>query len=161
MSNDLRSLTSSNVKINHRTLVKIHIFDIVWSLLHQKGRPKLPTYPSNQDLANTFNTYFISKINNIRASFNQEEHFSGTVPNDNVPKLETYSPTSEDEIRKVSMSLPSKHCHLDPFPTWILKELIDNLLPTITKIVNLSLATSTFPSQFKSAIVKSLLKKSS
>ena len=50
---------------------------------------------------------------------------------------------------------------LDPIPTWILKEHIDVLLPTITKIVNMSLATSTFPSQFKSAIVKPLLKKSS
>ena len=78
-----------------------------------------------------------------------------------MPNLEIFSPTPEDEIRKVIMSSPSKHCHLDPIPMWILKEHIDILLPTITKIVNLSLATSTFPSQFKSAIVKPFVKKSS
>ena len=36
---------------------------------------------------------------------------------------------------------------------------IDLLLSTITRIVNLSLETSIFPSQFKSAVVKPLLKK--
>ena len=144
------------------------LFDIVESLLHQKGKPKLPTHLSNQDLANTFNTYFITKIDNIRSSFNHEvlslnheQHPAENVLNDNTPKLETFSPASEDEIRKLIMSSPSKHCHLDPIPTWILKEHIDILLPTITRIVNLSLTTSTFPSQFKSAIVKPLLKKSS
>ena len=57
------------------------------------------------------------------------------------------------------MSSPSKHCDMDPIPTWILKDHIDLLLSTITRIVNLSLETSTFPSQFKSAVVKPLLKK--
>ena len=137
------------------------LFNIVESLLHQKGKPKLPTHLSNQDLANTFNTYFISKIDNIRASFTQEELSADTATNDNVPNLEIFSPTSEDEIRKLIMSSPSKHCNLDPIPTWILKEHIDLLLPTVTKIVNLSLSTSTFPSQFKSSIVKPLLKKPS
>ena len=57
------------------------------------------------------------------------------------------------------MCSPSKHCDMDAIPTWILKDHIDLLLSTITRIVNLSLETSTFPSQFKSAVVKPLLKK--
>lgn len=76
-----------------------------------------------------------------------------------MPELNTFLPASEDEVRKLVMSSPSKHCQLDPIPTSILKDHIDPLLPTITKIVNLSLETSTFPVQFKSAIVKPLLKK--
>ena len=38
---------------------------------------------------------------------------------------------------------------------------IGTLLPTITKIVNLSMATGTFPFQFKKALVTHLLKKPS
>ena len=136
------------------------LFNIVDSLLRQKGKPKLPTHLSNQDLANTFNTYSITKIDSIRSSFTHEQHPSETVLNDNAPKLETFSPASEDEIRKLIMSSPSKHCHVDPIPICILKEHIDILLPTIIRIVNLPLTTSTFPSQSKSAIVKQLLKKS-
>ena len=59
------------------------------------------------------------------------------------------------------LSIPSKYCNLDPIPTWILKDHIDILLPAITKIVNLSIKSSVFPSNFKSAVVKPLLKKPS
>ncbi|XP_072033093.1 uncharacterized protein [Amphiura filiformis] len=141
------------------------LYNIVESLLHQKGKPKLPSHSSNQALANTFNKYFISKITNIRASFTHND-FSPTpgltppsICNSTVPELNTFLPASEEEVRKLVMSSPSKHCQLDPIPTSILKDHIDLLLPTITNIVNLSLEASTFPMQFKSAVVKPLLKK--
>ena len=142
------------------------LFKIVESLLHQKGKPKLPSHQSYQDFTNNFNHYFISKIAKIRSSFTQNDTISTsglesyTTPDSTVPTLDTFSPASEDEVRKIIMSSPSKHCDMDPIPTWILKDHIDLLLSTITRIVNLSLKTRTFPSQFKSAVVKPLLKKS-
>jgi hypothetical protein len=91
---------------------------------------------------------------------NEEDAFSyaETSP-DNVPVLDMFTAASEDEIRKLILSSPSKHCDLDPMPTWMLKEHLELLLPVITKLVNLSLATSTVPIQFKNAVVKPLLKK--
>ena len=50
-------------------------------------------------------------------------------------------------------------CAVDPFPTRLVKEYIDVLLPLITKMVNLSLANGTFPSNWKEAILIPLLKK--
>ena len=58
------------------------------------------------------------------------------------------------------MSMPSKSCPLDPMPTWIVKQCLDELVPTITEIVNHSLCSGSFPSTFKIAEVIPLIKKS-
>ena len=57
------------------------------------------------------------------------------------------------------MSMKSKCCELDALPTSLLKRMIDVCLPSITKIVNLSLETGQFTYQWKVAIVRPLLKK--
>ena len=57
------------------------------------------------------------------------------------------------------MASPTKSCRLDPVPTFLLKKVLCPLVPTITKIVNLSLSTGTFPVGMKHAMVTPLLKK--
>jgi len=47
---------------------------------------------------------------------------------------------------------------LDTIPTYLLKQCLSALLPTLTNIINLSLASGTFPDQFKSCSVIPLLK---
>ena len=59
------------------------------------------------------------------------------------------------------MSSPSKSCMLDPWPTFLVKEYVDILLPSITKLVNLSLVNGVFPAKFKQAVVTPLIKKPS
>jgi hypothetical protein len=59
------------------------------------------------------------------------------------------------------MASPTKSCSLDPWPTALLKDCIDILLPSLTKLVNLSLSTGVFPNDFKKAIVTPLIKKPS
>ena len=48
---------------------------------------------------------------------------------------------------------------LDPVPTYLLHECLDDLIPTITAIINESLVSGTGPPPFKQAIVLPLLKK--
>ena len=50
---------------------------------------------------------------------------------------------------------------LDPWPTFLVKECIDILLPSITRLVNCSLSEGVVPDEFKKAIVTPLIKKSS
>ena len=57
------------------------------------------------------------------------------------------------------MSTKFKSCKLDPIPTTSLKKILPCLLPTITKIINLSLQSGIFPRSWKTAIVTPLLKK--
>ena len=65
---------------------------------------------------------------------------------------------TDEKILKIIKNSPTKSCSLDPLPTWLLKKT-DTLLPTITQIINKSLASGTFPTSFKSALVRPLLKK--
>ena len=55
--------------------------------------------------------------------------------------------------------MQSKSCELDPIPTTLLKEVLHIVLPTITKIANLSLCQGEFCSAWKTATVHPLLKK--
>ena len=57
------------------------------------------------------------------------------------------------------MDSPTKSCALDCFPTWLLKKCVDSLLPAITSIVNMSLASGTIPPCLKTAQVCPILKK--
>ena len=87
-----------------------------------------------------------------------------SVPDDDValiPELSSLATITEAELRKIIMSSNSKSCHLDPLPTSLLKECLDCLIPTLTRIVNLSIASHSFPLNLKSATVVPLLKKPS
>ena len=44
-------------------------------------------------------------------------------------------------------------------PTWLLKECLPELLPLITNIINISMASGIVPKAFKCAQIKPLLKK--
>ena len=55
---------------------------------------------------------------------------------------------------------PSKSCELDPLPSWLLKECVDELSPIVTSIVNASLNHAIVPLSLKTALIRPLLKKS-
>ena len=70
-------------------------------------------------------------------------------------------PVTEDEVHKCIGESPTKSCSLDPIPTFLLKDCLDILLPSITKLVNYSLIEGSFPNSFKKAVVAPLIKKAS
>lgn len=75
--------------------------------------------------------------------------------------MSIFTPTTEKEIEKLIKTASSATCDLDPIPTKLLKtECLEILCPVITNIVNLSMSTGTFPTKFKHALVRPLLKKS-
>ena len=53
-----------------------------------------------------------------------------------------------------------KTCALDPFPSSILLLCIEELLPVITRMLNISLKYGYFADEWKKALVHPLLKKS-
>jgi hypothetical protein len=62
------------------------------------------------------------------------------------------------EISKIIRNLPNKSCELDPIPTWLMKDCLNELLPLITKIINTSLERAYVPPAFKSPRVRPLIK---
>jgi DNA-directed RNA polymerase subunit F len=140
------------------------LFKVVDDLLHNKTATKLPSCESDLELANKFNDFFATKITKLR---DQMSSNTGTgvhlhqpeMSSQIVHELSDFRPATENEVEKVIKSSKSKQCKLDPIPTQLLKECLEALLPTITKLVNLSLEMSTMPANLKKALVTPLLKK--
>ena len=56
-------------------------------------------------------------------------------------EFSNFAEVTLEEIKKFTRKLLSKSCELDPLPAVVLKGCLTVLLPTITRIINLSLST--------------------
>ncbi|WP_419652762.1 hypothetical protein, partial [Thiolapillus sp.] len=73
--------------------------------------------------------------------------------------LTHFSAVSETAVSALLKKMACKTCDLDPIPTSLLFDCSDEIVPALTHVVNQSLLSGTFPTVFKHAIVKPLLKK--
>ena len=130
-------------------------------MMGNSGETVLPLHTCKRNLANDFSAFFYNKILTIRSELglpglykcgSMTTSFSGTP-------LSTFMDATEIEIRNIIKLSPAKSCELDPLPTWLLKECIAELVPTITDIVNMSLRDSLMPKSLKTALIRPLLKK--
>ena len=129
--------------------------------LHRKSTKPLPTI--NQTSLTPLLTSSQTKstkfdLKNITTEQTPSPHHIS--PTTTPAPLLVFTPTSDDEISKLLLSHQNKQCDLDPIPTSLLKQCTPLLTETITRIVNLSLSSGTFPSPFKTSIVTPVLKKS-
>ena len=144
------------------------LFQIVDKLLGRGKTTSLPTASSSLALAESFNSFFISKIATIRQDLSKLERSTHPLSFDLNSELKhcnkrlsDFQPTTKEEIQKIILNSSKASCILDPLPSTLLRQVLPPLLPVITHIVNLCLSSGHFPSVQKSAIVKPLLKKSS
>jgi hypothetical protein len=108
--------------------------------------------------------FFLDKVENIRdqfdsntpvnspSPFNYDTVFHGTT-------LTSFKPITAASLWSLLKKSSPKSCALDPIPTPLLFECLDAVMPVLTNIVNTSLTTGIYPSIYKAAIVKPLLKK--
>ena len=66
---------------------------------------------------------------------------------------------SQEQVSELINRAAKKSCPLDPMPTSVVLDVMDVLLPVITNIINLSLESGVFASDWKEALLKPLLKK--
>ena len=112
----------------------------------------MPIGENENKLAEKFADHFMSKIDKIRQALKDFQNFKLNVKD--VPRFDDFQDLTEDEIRKLISELQTKTSELDILPTNVLKSFLDELLPIITKLVNLSLKQGIFPSKWKQAIVR-------
>ena len=143
------------------------VYQVTNKLLYKGKVSSLPSHTSVEELANRFADFFTDKIVKIRRVLGSDV-FTQDTPDSNIetpsntskpPELSSFEPASQEEILKLIKESASKSCSLDPIPTWLLKECQEVLLPVITHIVNLSLSTSTMPSELKEALISPIVKK--
>ncbi|KAK7111255.1 hypothetical protein V1264_010921 [Littorina saxatilis] len=137
------------------------LYHITNDLCARSSASLLPTVYPSASLPDVFSNYFVTKVEKLRDDLDSQPsvpHPLGT-PFSGDP-LASFTPVTESEVRKILTSSAPKTCDLDPIPTPLLFECLDVVLPTITKIVNDSLASGSFPDVHKTALVTPLLKKS-
>ena len=114
------------------------------------------------DLANSFGEFFIGKVNKIRDEVDKcAMSMSNNVQMIDVScnvsddiSFDQFANVSDDELLQVIAKCPNKSCVLDVLPTWLLKQHVGVLLPTLVRIVNMSLSTD-----LRRAVITPVLKK--
>ena len=134
------SLTNKDKATYYRALVNKNgddpkkLWQVLRSALHRIPEKVLPSNSSQKKLAEQFAAFFTNKIAKIRESFSSFSSFSLPSPV-NPPGLFKFDDALPDDIAKVIKNSPTKSCLLDPWPTFLVKDCLDILLPSITKIV--------------------------
>ena len=125
------------------------------------GDTMLPSNISTESLPDKFNEFFVHKIEKIRCSFGPDRpvptnpvEFSGTA-------FAEFQLVTEDFLKTVVQEMPKTSCDLDPTPTPVLYDCLDETIPVVTTIINKSLSSGIVPQCFKHALVKPLLKMAS
>lgn len=129
----------------------------------------LPEHDDPKKLAESFKEYFTSKIGKIRSEITDETKTQRQRPKDKESQVknEDHQPNvlgsfrdlSKGELKQMVLKLSNKFCCLDPIPTFLLKDCINELSPILLYIMNESLKTGVFPETMKSAVVKPTIKK--
>ena len=114
-------------------------------LLNQTADTPFPPHDDTLALANDMGSFYIEKKSDLRVSLNATEI--------------ALRREDMDSLSNLVLKAPAKCCLLDPVPTNILKDCLDELLPIFSTTINLSLESGFFPHIWKESVVTPLLKK--
>ena len=137
-----------------------HMWNAVNKILHREKSKPLPDYTSLDTLCSSFSKFFTDKIILIRSNFVTNDHSHDFPEPPHVENtMNQFAPTTTSEVRTIILKSTNASCDLDPFPTRLLKQCIDDLIVPITAIINLSMREGVVPPAFKQALVTPLIKK--
>ena len=106
-----------------------------------------------------FNDIFISKVKLIRTSIDQHKLQTQNITTQtSLTIFYSFHPVTITQLHTIIKSSKPTSCALDHIPTSLLLECLDDILPTLTHIINTSILSCQFPTNMKTAIVKPFLK---
>ena len=141
-------------------------YRIVNHLLDKEfSKKQLPNGPE-KEVANNLKNFFHDKVSRIYTSIDDSSNSDSLTSDDEdiqptkdvhqhsakVSEMNSFKLMTSDEVASVIRSMGNKSCSLDPIPTWLLKQCLNELLPAISLIVNVSLQSGIFPELFKTAL---------
>ena len=114
--------------------------------MNRKQETPLPDHANDKDLADEFSKFFNDKIEKIRSKLQDSQQAPVISPSTfNGTPLTHFRPMESNAIRRLINKMATKHSDIDPLSTWLMKDCLDEFLPTITKIVNTSLHLGIMP----------------
>ena len=103
-----------------------------------------------------FADFFISKILKTRHELDKHPLYQPFMVN--LTEFNQFSKLNEEKVRKLIMNTKSKSCELDTIPAIVLKSIPPSILTIITNIINQSLQFGSFLRNWKTTIVRPLIK---
>ena len=140
------------------------LYKVCDNFLNREQKSVLTSHDCVKNLADKSITYFNDKISNILKDLEKAPKSTSQTPQDIFTKfdgevLDSFTEVSEDDIRKIILSSPTKSYALDLIPTWLVTKCVDELIPVLTLMVNISLSCAEFPKELKRAFLTPLIKK--
>ena len=139
------------------------LFRTVNKLMQKSYETRYPPSLSNALLADSFADFFTAKVEKIHTALVARKRDLSLVDDNELPKntaeLNNFHEVSQEDVKEFAYKPLSKSCCLDPLPASVLKDCFPALLPTITRMVNLSLTTGFMPNALKIASLSPTLKK--
>ena len=120
--------------------------------------PKPDHQGSDEELAEQFSGFFMEKITKIRQGFDMHPKYDPPYRR-GLNYLHEYNRISSEEVLLVIKSMAAKTCDSDPLLSSPFKDLTPHIIDIITELVNTSLSDGIFINNWKTAIIKPLLKK--
>ena len=136
------------------------LFNIVDNLVAGKSSISgaLPSNIPMEALPEKFSEFFNRKIMDLRDGFGSSQQH-GTQGDSFENFITEFDIVPLEMVRRLVADSACKSCTLDPLPTRLLKQCLDQILPFITRLINMSLVSGVVPADFKTAIIRPLLKK--
>ena len=120
-------------------LIIRQLFAATKKLLNQTADTPFPPHGDKFALANDMGSFFIKKISDLRVSLDATENLCSTVNRHSShcsSSFTAFRRVDMDSLRKLVLRAPTKSCLLDPVPTNILKDCLDELLPILSITIN-------------------------
>ena len=140
-----------------------YLYDAISGLTGRTKQNPLPPSTDDTTLANDFLKYFSNKIETIRNDLDNVQNNNTLYIQDSksvaVETFDQFKPLEQSDVRRLILGSKSTTCELDVIPTPKLKIYLEHFLPSLTNIFNSSLSSGSFPKEWKTALVRPLLKK--
>ena len=117
------------------------------------------TLPADGLTADGFLKAFEAKVESVRASTASAPPPAFTGEGSRTT-FDAFQSIDADYMEKLVRDAPNKNCALDPVPTWLVKQFVQELSPFLAVLFDESMRSGTFPASQKAAIVVPALKKS-
>ena len=115
----------------------------LWSKVGQLLKPS--TVQPNQHTAANLANHFTSKVRNIHASTADAEPPTISYRSTPATPLSVLRTVTVEEAAKLLAMAPSKHCSLDPVPSWLLKQASASVAPILASLCNQAFADFRLP----------------
>jgi exonuclease III len=138
------------------------VHQIVSNAMYLNEEKPLPPEKDGVNLPEEFINHYHDKTEKLRKDLDEEDKDRKIFMDEQalfITELNTFNELTQNQVKEMVFKSPNKFCDLDPMPTWMIRDCIDEILPLLTKIVNLSLMLGEMPKDLKMAIIKPLLKK--